>query len=62
MAKNSKKRVPGMLRHSTGQARVILNGKTHYLGLFGSPEAHARYAELIKALGGQWEAASGESP
>jgi integrase len=43
-------RLPRMGRHSTGQARVALNGKMHYLGAFGSPEAHARYAELIR----QW--------
>ena len=36
-----------MLRHSTGQARVILDGKAIYLGKWGSPEAHARYADLI---------------
>jgi len=40
-----------MLRHSTGQARVILSGKTHYLGKWGTPEAHAKYAALVKA----WE-------
>lgn len=37
-----------MGRHSSGQARITLNGKVHYLGLYGSPEAHQRYAELIQ--------------
>lgn len=49
--------LPKMGRHSTGQARVTLNGKVHYLGAFGSPGAHARYAELIQ----QW-LASGRRP
>jgi integrase len=48
-AKNSRQpRLPKMGRHSSGQARVTLNGKVHYLGAFGSPEAHQRYAELIQ--------------
>ncbi|MBL8732292.1 MAG: hypothetical protein JNN13_07980, partial [Planctomycetes bacterium] len=37
---------PGMLRHASGQARVVLDGETVYLGKFGTPEAHARYAEV----------------
>lgn len=41
-------RIPKMGRHSSGQARVTLNGKVHYLGPYGSPEAHARYAELVR--------------
>jgi len=48
-AKNSRQpRLPKMGRHSSGQARVTLNGKAHYLGAFGRPEAHQRYAELIQ--------------
>jgi hypothetical protein len=39
---------PGMLRHASGQARVILDGETVYLGKFGTPEAHARYAEVVQ--------------
>jgi integrase len=41
-------RLPRMGRHSSGQARVTLGGKVHYLGRCGSPEAHARYGELVK--------------
>lgn len=33
---------------ATGQARVWLNGKDHYLGRYDSPESRIRYAELIK--------------
>lgn len=50
-------RVPKMLRHSSGQARVILSGKVHYLGVFGSPEAHSRYGQLLR----EWEK-SGRQP
>lgn len=50
-AKNTRQpRLPRMGRHSSGQARVTLNGKVHYLGVYGSPEAHQRYGELIQ----QW--------
>lgn len=55
-APSKKPRSPKMGRHSSGQARVTLAGKVHYLGLYGSPEAHARYAELVK----RWRA--GEAP
>src|SRR5262245_57096676 len=45
-----KRRIPGYLHHSSGQARVILDGQVHYLGKYGSPESKARYDELL----GQW--------
>jgi len=41
------RRIPRLGRHSSGQARVTLNGKVHYCGVWGSVEAYARYAELI---------------
>lgn len=48
-AKNRRQaKLPKLGRHSSGQARVTLNGKVHYLGPFGSPEAHQRYAELVQ--------------
>ena len=47
-AKRRQPRLPKMGRHSSGQARVTIQGKVHYLGAHGSPEAHARYAELVK--------------
>lgn len=45
----SSSRVPRMSRHSSGQARVRLSGKTHYLGVWGSPASHAEYARLTTA-------------
>src|SRR5262245_60992243 len=50
-APRGRSRLPKMGRHSSGQARVTLNGKVHYLGVFGSAEAHARYADLMR----QWQ-------
>lgn len=46
--KPSSHRLPRMGRHSSGQARVRLSGETHYLGPWGSPEAHAAFAELLR--------------
>ena len=43
--------VPAMQRHSSGQARVVLSGKTFYCGRYGSAAASTRYAELVEA----WE-------
>jgi len=44
----AKAAVPSYTLHRpTGQARVRLNGKDHYLGLYGSAESRTRYAELI---------------
>ncbi len=43
---------PTMGRHSSGQARITLNGKVHYLGLFGSPAAKQAYVDLIA----KWDA------
>jgi len=39
---------PAYLLHKpSGQARVRINGKDHYLGEFGSPESKERYDDLI---------------
>ena len=43
------RRIPKLGRHSSGQARVTLDGKVHYCGRWGTIESHARYAELIRA-------------
>lgn len=43
-------RIPKMSRHATGQARVRIAGRDHYLGLYGSPEAEARYKQLIAGM------------
>lgn len=50
-----KRRIPSYTLHkSTGQARVRLHGKDHYLGAFGSVESKAEYDRLIGLyLGGQ---------
>lgn len=42
---------PKIGEHSTGQARVTLNGRVHYLGKHGTPESMQRYTALI----GEWE-------
>ena len=41
-------RVPAYRRHSSGQARVTLNGKDHLLGPFNSPESHEEYRRLVR--------------
>jgi len=41
-------RKPSLLFHkSTGQARVRIDGRDHYLGKYGSPETQARYDLLV---------------
>ncbi len=37
------------LHKATGQARVRMSGKDHYLGEYGSPESRDAYDELILA-------------
>lgn len=45
----SRKVKPGYLLHKrSGQARAIVNGKTHYLGRYGSPESRERYERLLQ--------------
>lgn len=47
-----KKRIPGYLLHKpTGQARVRIHGKDHWLGKYGTPESYERYSALIL----QWQ-------
>lgn len=33
--------------HASGQARIQVNGKVLYLGVFGSPESHLRYQQVL---------------
>ena len=40
-------RLPAYRRHSSGQARVTLNGRTYYLGPYGSKESRRAYDRLI---------------
>lgn len=48
MARKKRRPLPKLCRHSSGQARVKLCGRTFYLGEFGSVEAQRRYADLIQ--------------
>src|SRR5689334_4892943 len=57
MARKHSNRLPKLGRHSSGQARVTLNGKVYYCGPWGSLDAQKRYAELIE----KWEA-NGRQP
>lgn len=51
--------VPKYSHHKgTGQARVRINGKDTYLGVFGSPESHRRYAEVIE----KWQRGTDDVP
>lgn len=40
-------RTPKYRPHSSGQARVQIDGRVHYLGKYGSPESHAAYKRLV---------------
>ena len=35
------------LHKATGQAKVRIDGRDFYLGLYGSPESRERYDELV---------------
>jgi integrase len=43
--------------HSSGQARLVIQGRTHYLGVFGSPRSHDEYRRLLA----QWQVARGDA-
>jgi len=48
MGRNRRHSLPQMRLHTqTGHARVRINGRTHWLGRFGSPEAQAAYDRLL---------------
>lgn len=43
--------LPTYLKHdATGQARIVWGGKTIYLGKFGSPESHAKHAQICAEI------------
>ena len=51
--------VPSYLRHkATGQARVVIGGKTYYLGPYGSEESRAEYGRLLA----EWSATRHHPP
>ncbi len=43
-------KLPRYTQHKSGQARVRYNGKTIYLGKYGSQESHERYAQFIATI------------
>lgn len=48
MDRSIRPRVPSYRFHkATGQARVTIDGRDHYLGTFGTPESKAKYNRLI---------------
>ncbi len=51
-------RVPSYRRHSSGQARVTINGKDHLLRKFGTPESHQAYGRLIAEYGASGQSAA----
>jgi len=54
-----KRSVPRYCLHRpSGQARVRIDGKDHYLGLYGSPKSKAEYGKLIAG----WQAKTNEAP
>lgn len=58
MSRSRKKKLPQMTRHSSGQARVRVGGRTYYLGLWGSAEAALAYAEFLR----EWERSGYRAP
>src|SRR5262245_33439954 len=50
-------RVPKYRPHSSGQARVTLNGKDHLLGPYGSAESREMYRRLVA----EWLARGGRN-
>ncbi|HJN09844.1 MAG: site-specific integrase [Pirellulaceae bacterium] len=55
MANKPRRKPPAYTLHKpSGQARVRINGKDHYLGPHNSPQSHHRYARLIA----EWSAAA----
>ena len=43
-------RLPKYRRHSTGQAFVEIQGRRHYLGVYGGEESKERYQRVIAEL------------
>lgn len=54
-----RKKIPAYRLHkASGQAVVALGGKTHYLGLYDSPESHKEYDRLVA----EWLGRGGAAP
>jgi integrase len=56
------RKIPKLGRHSSGQARVTLDGKVHYCGPWGTAAAHARYLELVRAWQDRGEVPAARAP
>lgn len=54
-------RIPGYLKHSSGQARCIIGGRAHYLGKFGSAESREAYARLLAEQAGAGNARASDA-
>jgi hypothetical protein len=39
---------PAYQKHASGQARVTIDGRDHYLGVYDSPASKARYQEIVR--------------
>jgi hypothetical protein len=44
-----KLKTPAYTRHSSGQARVRVDGQAYYLGQYGTPESREKYEDLVSA-------------
>jgi hypothetical protein len=47
-----RKSVPSYRRHSSGKARVTINGRDYLLGTYDSPASHEQYGKLIAEWSG----------
>ena len=50
MPRQSESRLPKYRSHSSGHARVVIEGETHYLGKHGSRESRQEYDRIV----GDW--------
>jgi integrase len=55
--KNNPPRYPSR-PHKTGQARIKFRGATYYLGVWGTPDSHQRYADFVE----RWRAGTLSAP
>ena len=53
----SRRKPAYQLHKGSGQAKVRINGKDHYLGAYGSPESREQYNDLVA----EWLASNGDT-
>ena len=46
MPRVTRRSFPALTRHASGQAKLRIGGRDYYFGVFGSPEAEARYLRV----------------